>query len=263
MTPSAANLIISDLRFRYAADGQDVLRVPRLMVPNSQFVSILGSSGCGKSTLLRLIAGLLHPGDCTISGTQNDESQGHRSAIGMVFQNANLIPWRTARQNVRLPAELGRTPVTVSDDQLSSLFRLVGLHEQDTRKRSTELSGGMQQRVGLARAFATDAPILLIHGKDDIVVRFRQSSVMADALKDAGKPYQLIELEGEDHWLSRGETRLKMLTAAAAFIKKHNPPDPAPAKKPAAATSVISAMICFIGTPYMRVLSLVKLSKTD
>jgi dipeptidyl aminopeptidase/acylaminoacyl peptidase len=68
-----------------------------------------------------------------------------------------------------------------------------------------------------------DAPILLIHGKDDIVVPYSQSLNMADALKDAGKPHQLVSLAGEDHWLSRSETRLEMLTAAIEFVDKHNP----------------------------------------
>ncbi len=68
-------------------------------------------------------------------------------------------------------------------------------------------------------------PILLIHGKDDTVVRYDQSQVMADALRKAGKPVELVTLAGEDHWLSRGATRLKMLTDTVAFVEKHNPPN--------------------------------------
>jgi dienelactone hydrolase len=76
------------------------------------------------------------------------------------------------------------------------------------------------------RRFAAkaDAPILLIHGRDDIVVPFEQSKVMADALKDAGKPHRLVELRDEDHWLSRPATRLQMLEEAVAFVEQHNPP---------------------------------------
>jgi dienelactone hydrolase len=69
------------------------------------------------------------------------------------------------------------------------------------------------------------APILLIHGRDDTVVEFRQSTGMADALKDAGKPHRLIELEGEDHWLSKSETRHRMVAESLAFVTEHNPPD--------------------------------------
>lgn len=162
MKPSSAKLSISDLRFRFAADGPDVLHVPQLTVPNGQFVSILGSSGCGKSTLLRLIAGLLTPGHGTLFPTQNAGSQRQHGDVGMVFQSANLVPWRTARQNVLLPAELGRTRVSVSNERLTSLFRLVGLREQDTQKRSSELSGGMQMRVSLARALVLQPSLLLM-----------------------------------------------------------------------------------------------------
>lgn len=70
-----------------------------------------------------------------------------------------------------------------------------------------------------------DAPILLIHGRDDTVVAFAQSVKMADALRDAGKEYQFVELEGEDHWLSLGATRQAMLKASLSFVQLHNPAD--------------------------------------
>lgn len=70
-----------------------------------------------------------------------------------------------------------------------------------------------------------DAPIMLIHGKDDTVVPIKQSNAMASALKRAGKPYKLVVLKDEDHWLSRAETRKRMLEEAMRFVKKHNPPD--------------------------------------
>jgi dipeptidyl aminopeptidase/acylaminoacyl peptidase len=68
-------------------------------------------------------------------------------------------------------------------------------------------------------------PILLIHGKDDTVVPFKQSLMMANSLKDAGKPYEFVRLEGEDHWLSQSETRKRMLSEAVRFVEKHNPAD--------------------------------------
>jgi dipeptidyl aminopeptidase/acylaminoacyl peptidase len=76
-----------------------------------------------------------------------------------------------------------------------------------------------------ALAARADAPILLIHGNDDTVVPFEQSEIMEQALKRAGKPVELVTMENEDHWLSRGETRTTMLTSAVAFVEKHNPPD--------------------------------------
>jgi dipeptidyl aminopeptidase/acylaminoacyl peptidase len=70
-----------------------------------------------------------------------------------------------------------------------------------------------------------DAPVLLIHGKNDIVVPIDQSLLMRDALTSAGKPVELVELTGEDHWLSKAETRTQMLEASVAFVEKYNPPD--------------------------------------
>lgn len=75
------------------------------------------------------------------------------------------------------------------------------------------------------RARDAYAPILLIHGKDDTVVPYKQSTAMQDALRDAGKPVELVTLREEDHWLSRGPTRLQMLEAAVGFVAKHNPAD--------------------------------------
>ena len=74
-------------------------------------------------------------------------------------------------------------------------------------------------------AARADAPILLIHGKDDTVVPIEQSEAMAGALKHAGKPYEYVVMNGEDHWLSRGATRIEMLKAAVAFVQKYNPVD--------------------------------------
>lgn len=75
------------------------------------------------------------------------------------------------------------------------------------------------------RARDADAPILLIHGKDDTVVPYKQSTAMLDALRDAGKPGELVTLREEDHWLSRSATRLQMLEASVAFVARHNPAD--------------------------------------
>lgn len=139
-----------------------ILKIGELHVPQGQFVSLLGASGSGKSTLLRLIASLLKPTSGTITFPADDEGTGRRAALGMVFQSANLIPWRTARQNVLLPAELGTHRTSVSDSDLNRLFSLVGLKDIDTRKRSSELSGGMQMRVSLARALVLQPTTLLM-----------------------------------------------------------------------------------------------------
>jgi dipeptidyl aminopeptidase/acylaminoacyl peptidase len=83
----------------------------------------------------------------------------------------------------------------------------------------------LNDRSPALRAAEADAPILLLHGLDDTVVPFEQSRAMASALDRAGRPYQLIELEGEDHWLSMNETRQRMLTETVRFLETHNPAD--------------------------------------
>lgn len=82
----------------------------------------------------------------------------------------------------------------------------------------------LDERSPARLAANVEAPILLIHGKDDSVVPIEQSRMMADALRKAGKPFEFIELNGEDHWLSRSETRLQMLTETVRFLQAHNPP---------------------------------------
>lgn len=88
-------------------------------------------------------------------------------------------------------------------------------------------SGQNLKDISPARfADRADAPILLIHGKDDTIVLYKHSDIMADALKRANKPFELVTLPGGDHWLTTSETRLAMLEAMVAFIEKHNPADP-------------------------------------
>jgi pimeloyl-ACP methyl ester carboxylesterase len=86
-----------------------------------------------------------------------------------------------------------------------------------------------------------DAPVLLIHGKDDTVVPYLQAVEMVDALKRAGKPVEFVPLEGADHWLLKEDTRIAMAKASVAFVEKYNPPDPAPAPAPVQASSATSA----------------------
>jgi dienelactone hydrolase len=85
--------------------------------------------------------------------------------------------------------------------------------------------GAISALSPITSAAQADAPVLLIHGKDDTVVPIEQSRIMESALKRAKKPVEFIEMEGEDHWLSRTKTRTEMLKASVEFVKKHNPPD--------------------------------------
>ena len=141
----------------------DALAPVDLVVDDGEMVTLLGPSGCGKTTLLRLIAGLEQPssGDIIVNGMSPTEARRHKQ-IGFVPQSPALLPWRTVEANARLLLDINRraspaTPTASVDDLLDE----VGLGEfRDAYPH--ELSGGMQQRVGLVRAFAIDAPILLM-----------------------------------------------------------------------------------------------------
>jgi NitT/TauT family transport system ATP-binding protein len=136
------------------------LRNITMAVGNNEFVSVIGPSGCGKSTLLRLIANLLEPsrGRISIDGAPNAAARRQRD-IGFVFQEPALMPWRRALGNVRLPLEIIRAATHGHEDP-AALLRLVGLADFATRY-PRQLSGGMRQRVSIARAL-TYAPRVLL-----------------------------------------------------------------------------------------------------
>lgn len=127
------------------------------------FTSLLGPSGCGKSTLLRVVADLIAPseGDVTVLGTSPEEARKAR-ALGFVFQDAALLPWRTALQNVELPLEVGGTRALPKGSATpKELLALVGLAGWEN-SFPHELSGGMRQRVAIARALLGGPRLLLM-----------------------------------------------------------------------------------------------------
>ncbi len=125
-----------------------------------EFVSLVGSSGCGKSTLLRVLAGLLIPdqGRVWLDGKQ---VTAPRRQVGIVFQQANLMPWRSVLDNVLLPLELSDMPQAQAHWRAKVMIELVGLAEFANAYPS-ELSGGMAQRVAIARALVHDPQVLLL-----------------------------------------------------------------------------------------------------
>ena len=125
-----------------------------------EFVCLVGPSGCGKSTLLRLMAGLLQPTQGQVYLDGRPLAGPHRQ-IGIVFQRANLMPWRSVRDNVLLPLELEGVPRSEAVERADALIRLVGLAGFE-RARPRDLSGGMEQRVAIARALIHDPEILLL-----------------------------------------------------------------------------------------------------
>lgn len=144
-----------------------------LKVEVGEILVLMGLSGSGKSTLLRAVNGLnpvirgnvrIHDGDwsCDIGGSSAaDLRRVRRECVSMVFQQFGLLPWRTVRDNVGLGLELSGMGKSARNRRVDEELGLVGLADRADALVG-ELSGGMQQRVGLARAFTTDAPILLM-----------------------------------------------------------------------------------------------------
>jgi NitT/TauT family transport system ATP-binding protein len=152
-----------DLEKRYAARGGrpiQALAPVTLDVREGEFLAIVGPSGCGKSTLLKILAGLIpHSAGhlafrgVAISGPQRD--------MGIVFQSSVLFPWRTVLDNVLLPVDVLRLPRDTFVRRAHELLDIVGLSDYATRYPN-ELSGGMQQRVSIARALVHDPAIVLM-----------------------------------------------------------------------------------------------------
>ncbi len=142
-----------------------------------QFICVLGPSGSGKTTLLRILAGLLPPtqGEVIFGNAQRTSP---RHEVGVVFQKANLMPWRTVMENILLPLEIQHVPRPVALDKAQALVDLVGLCGFET-SLPRDLSGGMAQRVAIARALIHDPDLLLLDepfGSLDALTRERMGS---------------------------------------------------------------------------------------
>ena len=155
-------LTVRGVTKRFAVgDGEvEALAPVDLAIPKGEFVCMIGASGCGKSTLLRIIAGFEEPttGDVSIDGKP---VTGPGSDRGMVFQDYALFPWMTVRQNISFGPRQRHLPREEIDKTTDEFVRMVGL-ERFADRHPNQLSGGMKQRVAIARVLANDANILLM-----------------------------------------------------------------------------------------------------
>lgn len=131
-----------------------------LAIREQEFLSIVGPSGCGKTTLLKILAGLQRS-TSGVARLRGDPISSPSVDVGVVFQKAVLLPWRTIHQNVLLPIELRRSLTDDDRDRATDLLKLVGL-EGFERRYPSELSGGMQQRASISRALIHDPALLLL-----------------------------------------------------------------------------------------------------
>ena len=184
---------ISSLSHQFAprnseADPLLVLDDISLRIEDGTFVSFLGPSGCGKTTLLRIIDGLIR---ATVGGVvvDGDEVRGPRADRAMVFQEFNLMPWRTAQRNIELALELQGGDRATRRRKAEDTLRLVGL-DGFASYYPHQLSGGMKQRVGLARALSTAPNYLFMDepfGALDPQIRELMQIEMLKLLSNEGK----------------------------------------------------------------------------
>lgn len=158
------------------AEGElQTLQDVSFTLAEQEFLCVLGPSGSGKSTLLRLIADLIKP---TAGSIQFGCLPGEQPRISLVFQQANLMPWRSVLQNILLPLELQGVDNDQALERANAMIHLVGL-EEFAQAWPSELSGGMAQRVAIARAFIAEPDLLLLDepfGSLDALTRERMGA---------------------------------------------------------------------------------------
>ncbi len=164
-----------------------------LDVRRGAFVALVGPSGCGKTTLLRLLAGLIRPteGRALLDGTPITAPRRH---IGVVFQQANLMPWRNVLDNITLPLELAGVPPDERRARAMPLIARIGL-AGFAEAYPGELSGGMAQRVALARALISRPEVLLLDepfAALDALTRERLIMDLLDVWKDTGQTILMV-----------------------------------------------------------------------
>ncbi|MGN0878526.1 MAG: ABC transporter ATP-binding protein [Oligosphaeraceae bacterium] len=184
---------LKDISFSYG--GEQTLAHLSLDIVDSEFVAVIGPSGCGKSTLLRLVSGLLMPssGELLIGGRR---VTGPGLDRAMVFQDYSLFPWYTCAENIGLALEQAKPSLSAAErrhlsEEYLAMVDLAGHAD----KLPGELSGGMRQRAAIARAIATNAPLLLMDepfGALDAITRARQQDMLLQIWQSGGEQRKTV-----------------------------------------------------------------------
>lgn len=190
-------LNVSHLSAQYR--GQTVLRDISLTIDSGQLMVVLGPSGCGKTTLLNLIAGFITPASGSITLDGNPVT-GPGAERGVVFQDEGLLPWRNVGDNVELGLELAGVGKKTRRAVAGKMLAQVGLAGFE-RHATWQLSGGMRQRVGIARALVANPRLLLLDepfGALDAFTREQMQTLLLTIWRDTGKQILLITHDIEE-----------------------------------------------------------------
>lgn len=193
MSENMKAIEIRNLTKVYQTSGQSAVHAlgpVDIEIKPGEFFTVVGPSGCGKSTLLRILAGLDHATDGEIA-IDDTVVRGPNGNIGIVFQRATLLPWRTVLSNVQLPLEIRGLLNDKSRGRSEELLRMVGL-EDFGNNCPAELSGGMQQRVAIARALVTDPQILLMDEPFGALDEFTREMMNEETLRIWAKNKQTV-----------------------------------------------------------------------
>ena len=222
-----SGLLIEDISMRFElpnGDAVQALQGINLNIKEGELLSVLGPSGCGKTTLLNIVAGFLAPTDGTIS-LHGQQVSGPGPERGMVFQKGALFEWMSVRKNVAFGPSMKGMPQRETNEIVDHLLNVVGL--QDFKDKAIyELSGGMQQRVALARCLANEPDVILMDeplGALDALTREKMQGLVLKLWKETGKTIILITHSVEEALLL-GERLLVMAPRPGRVHKEYNLP---------------------------------------
>jgi len=181
--------------------GREILSPTSLKVARGEFVTIIGPSGCGKTTLLRAAAGFVRPTGGAVQ-RQGRLVEGPSREVAFVFQDYGraLLPWRTVRGNVELALEAARVPTAERGDRVHQVLRTVGLSAH-ADKFPVQLSGGMQQRVQIARCLAQEPELMMMDepfGALDAMTRESLQDELARLVRDTGLTVMFVTHDLEE-----------------------------------------------------------------
>jgi len=220
-------LLINDVSMTFELPGGgkvEALKNINLNIKQGELMSVLGPSGCGKTTLLNILAGFLAPTEGTMS-LNDAQITGPSSERGMVFQQGALFEWMNVSKNIGFGPNMAGRPAAETNEKIEELLEIVGLQEFG-EKMIYELSGGMQQRVALARCLANEPDVILMDeplGALDALTREKMQGLVLKLWKETGKTIILITHSVEEALLL-GERLLVMAPRPGRIHKEYRLP---------------------------------------